>query len=368
MNIEQLGQIFTPSNIVQQMINLIQNKGNILEPSCGNGAFLNILPSTTIGIEVDPKVCLPNCLNVDFFDYPTSNKFNTIIGNPPYVAYKNILPSTKSKLPKSGNLYIHFINKCLDHLEDNGELIFITPRDFIKSTSAIELNSRLWNEGTFTHFYDLGDEIVFPNASPNASIWRWERHNFNRHTKTNQNTKNFCFNKGQIYFSNNNYKIPFTDLFSVKVGGVSGLDKYFEHPDGEDFVCSYTAKTGKTKKLLNLYHPDLEQYKSQLIQRKIKKFNESNWYTWGRNCFKSDKDRIYVNCKTRNANPFFTHSCKNYDGAVLAIFTNYDVEAMKDKLNQVDWNELGFKVGGRYIFGQKSLENCLLPEDFLIIL
>ena len=37
---ENLGQFFTPPHIVEQMVNLIQNTGSILEPSCGNGAFL----------------------------------------------------------------------------------------------------------------------------------------------------------------------------------------------------------------------------------------------------------------------------------------------------------------------------------------
>jgi hypothetical protein len=33
-------------------------------------------------------------------------------------------------------------------------------------------------------------------------------------------------------------------------------------------------------------------------------------------------------------------------------------------LNNLDWNELGFKVGGRLCFTQKSLENMELPDYF----
>ena len=33
-------------------------------------------------------------------------------------------------------------------------------------------------------------------------------------------------------------------------------------------------------------------------------------------------------------------------------------------LNAVDWKELGFICGGRYLFSQKSLENSKLPDIF----
>ena len=39
-------------------------------------------------------------------------------------------------------------------------------------------------------------------------------------------------------------------------------------------------------------------------------------------------------------------------------------ERLTDMLNDVDWHELGFVCDGRYLFGQRSLENSLLPEDF----
>lgn len=42
-NVKELGQVFTPQYIVSDMMNLIQNNGRFLEPSCGDGAFLNYL-------------------------------------------------------------------------------------------------------------------------------------------------------------------------------------------------------------------------------------------------------------------------------------------------------------------------------------
>ncbi|GAA7336109.1 hypothetical protein MLS206_13200 [Helicobacter pylori] len=108
--------------------------------------------------------------------------------------------------------------------------------------------------------------------------------------------------------------------------------------------------------------------KDSLMQRKIKKFNETNWFEWGRMHHISPKKRIYVNTKTHQKNPFFIHQCPNYDGSILALFPynqNLDLQNLCDKLNAINWQELGFVCDGRFLFSQRSLENALLPKDFL---
>ena len=82
----------------------------------------------------------------------------------------------------------------------------------------------------------------------------------------------------------------------------------------------------------------------------------------------SNKERIYVNCKTRDNKPFFTNDSKYYDGSVLAIFPKKDIDINLaiGMLNSVNWSDLGFIVGGRLCFTQKSLENTNLPNNFTI--
>ncbi|MBR7042853.1 MAG: Eco57I restriction-modification methylase domain-containing protein, partial [Prevotella sp.] len=99
-NVENLGQVFTPQSIVAQMLTLRHNDGRVLEPSCGDGAFFNEIPNC-VGIEIDSKHCPHGAMNMDFFDYPISEKFDTIIGNPPYVRYQDITKETKLKLKSS---------------------------------------------------------------------------------------------------------------------------------------------------------------------------------------------------------------------------------------------------------------------------
>lgn len=373
-DIINLGQVPTPFHIVTDMMSLMKNSGSILEPSCGDGAFLNQLPKHAIGIEIDSNVIKnENAKNLDFFSFDVKEKFDTIIGNPPYVRYQDINANTKTLLnkydllfDKRSNLYLFFIYKAILHLNDGGELIFITPRDFLKLTSSAKLNKFMFENGTITDFIDLGDMKIFSNAQPNCAIWRFEKNNFKRNTNV---LKNFLYTNGQLLFTTNEYPVKFNDLFFVKVGAVSGYDKAFVNEKASsEFVCSTTVKDGKTRKMFyNIYDEALLKYKDCLIKRKIKKFDETNWFMWGRNYYQSDNTRIYVNCKTRNKKPFFTHKCKAYDGSVLAIFPKFvcDIDKVCEMLNKVDWNELGFVCDGRFLFSQKSLESSVLPDNFL---
>jgi adenine-specific DNA-methyltransferase len=379
--IKNLGQIYTPENIVKIMFNLSKNNGDILEPSAGQGAFTDYIKNNSnrniTSIEIDPDNNRPDFIITDFFVYDENIKFPTIISNPPYVAFKNITKDTQSKIKSKTylndydnrtNLYIHFIRKCMEHLNENGEMILITPREFIKATSSIKLNNFLYDNGTITDWYEYGDDIVFKGFNPNIAIWRYQINDFSRKTNTNDGIKDFKINDGQISFTSIKNTIKFSDLFFVKVGAVSGMDKVFTSENGnQDFVCSYTNKTGKLKRMIyDINHEDLYKFKNELINRKIKTFNEENWWKWGRGLYESNEERIYVNCKTRDSKPFFTNECKYYDGSILAIFpkVNMDITKAIDLLNNLDWNELGFKVGGRLCFTQKSLENMELPDYF----
>ena len=398
MNINNttLGQVFTPSFIVADMIALIKNRDNknrrkntsqntsILEPSAGDGAFVSKLkPLGLTALEFDKTLAEKNnFLHQDFFDFDINNKFDTIIGNPPYVRYQDIHTSTKSLLLRPpvdahiidysifdnrSNLFLFFIYKSILHLNENGELIFITPRNFLKATSSIKLNEFIYKHGTITDIIELGDKKIFKDAQPNTIIWRFEKNNFSRITSMQQH---FILHKGQLLFTKHRYSVNFSDIAFVKVGAVSGADKYFEHKEGQCFVCSYTNKTGKTKKMIyNQYHPDLEPYKTQLLARKVRAFNTKNWFEWGRKYYQSDAKRIYVNNKTRHKKPFFLSDITAYDGSILAIFPKHSLSDEKlkilcDDLNAMNWDELGFVVDGRFIFTQKSLENSVLSKKF----
>ena len=372
LNVSQLGQVFTPPTIVEQMLALRMNRGRTLEPSAGNGAFSNQI-RRCVAIELDPKVAPAGALIGDFFSYPIKEKFDTLIGNPPYVRYQDIGESTKRLLDGTlfdgrSNLYLFFIEKAIRHLKKGGgELIFIVPREFIKLTAARKLNEFIYSEGTITDFIETGDTKIFTDAVPNCAIFRFERGNFNR---TMRDGRQFSLVNGQLMFLSGQYTVPFSDLFQVKVGAVSGADEIFVHPKGNfEYVCSTTVDTRLTRKAYyGIRNKYLEQFKERLLSRRIRQFDETNWWMWGRQQYMSDSPRIYVNAKTRRAEPFFLSDCNNYDGSILALFpkdAEIDLARAVELLNKaVDWTELGFVCDGRFLFSQRSLETCYVPSIF----
>jgi adenine-specific DNA-methyltransferase len=370
--IVHLGQVFTRADVVRKMLALRRRSGRTLEPSAGDGAFSRHIPGC-VAIELDPTVAPAGAKVMDFFAYPVTEKFQCILGNPPYVRHRDIPLETKQLLDgtlfdRRSNLYLYFIEKCIKHLKPHGELIFIVPRDFIKLTSARKLNAWLYTQGSITDFEETGDSDIFGAYVPNCAIFRFEKGKTDNRRMTDGRL--FAESNGQLLFLNGNYTVPLSDLFDVKVGAVSGADDIFVHPKGEtEFVCSTTVDSQKTRRAYyNVKNKYLERFKDLLLARRVRKFDESNWWMWGRKHHLTDGPRIYVNMMTRRLKPFFQNQCKNYDGSVLALFPKYpdmDLEKAVDLLNaSVDWEDLGFVCDGRFIFAQGSLQRCLLPNAF----
>ena len=397
-DVAALGQIFTPEPVVRAMLALRRNRGRVLEPSCGDGAFLRHLAGA-VGLELDPDHCPPGAQAIDFFAYPEREQFDTIIGNPPYVRFQDIPASTQGLiargrygqcLDKRANLYLFFIEKCLRQLKPGGELIFITPRDFLKATSAVKLNHLLYESGSITDAIELGDARVFPDAVPNCLIWRFEKGCSERSMRYCEigtgddlaaalaapawGARHFIECAGHLMFARGDYPLRLADVAFVKVGAVSGADELYADllQGNREFVCSSTVSTGQTRRMIFSEPGErpphaLLPHKARLLQRKVTKFDESNWWMWGRLHYRSTQPRVYVNGKTRVARPFFVHPCRDYDGAVMAVFprrADADIEAFRDALNAVDWADLGFVCDGRFLFTQRSLENAPLPAGF----
>ena len=380
LDVECLGQVFTPKQVVELMLGLRKCRGRVLEPSCGDGAFSRHL-SGCVAIELDSRVAPAYALNLDFFAYPLTERFSTVIGNPPYVKYQDIGSETKRLLDGTlfdgrSNLALFFIEKAVRHLRAGGELIFIVPREFIKLTAARKLNQWLFEQGTITHWIETGDTRLFEGAVPNCAIFRYELGNFSRNTEYREwsgvwETRKFVAMDGQLTFPKQQLSVPLASLFDVKVGAVSGADRVFEHPEGNrEFVCSKTIDTGQTRRMIyNAKHPALRRHKGLLLRRRVKAFDETNWWMWGRVFHDATgSPRIYVNGRTRRLAPFFTHECEAYDGSILALFPK--IEGMNipraiELLNtSVPWSDLGFVVDGRFVFSQRSLQTVMLPEVF----
>ncbi|MGL4950774.1 MAG: Eco57I restriction-modification methylase domain-containing protein [Mycoplasma sp.] len=337
MNKTFLGQVFTPSQIVEKMINLISNQKPklILEPSSGSGNFYLPLKQkfeNVIGIEIDKTIAHQDAIISSYFE--TNFKPDVIIGNPPYVDFKNIDPKLKSDLLNhKPNLFLFFLEKALSDLEDYGELIWIIPSTIFTSSSSKKLNQFIYDNFSITYWEQI-PENIWENASVPTSIVKIVK------TKNHIEKINYFISGGKIFFGEK----PVGNFKSIiKVGGACGFNSQLENGD-TPFVVSYTERT---KELKNI------------------KYEPTKWI---RPVPKPPVDypiQIFVNCKTRNKKPFYFLNNKeflNYDAAVLCIFlkcNKNEVDNIVNWLNNIDWEKLGVLKDGRYHFSQSILNSIL---------
>ena len=120
-NKNKYGQYFTPQLIVDYMISLsnINKKSSILEPSSGQGIFISTLEQNgyenITGYEID-RMLYQNTnfvINKSFVTTNISKKFNLIIGNPPYIRWKNLENELKEEL-KNHTLWHKYFNSLCD--------------------------------------------------------------------------------------------------------------------------------------------------------------------------------------------------------------------------------------------------------------
>ena len=379
---DKYGQFFSKNPLIRKVIqSLISNDGTILEPSVGEGDLIfGLEPKNPTLIDFKPKVLDINgvpVLQMDFFDYPIENKFDTIIGNPPFVKYKFLDESVKANVDhygynKKSNLYYFFIHKCIEQLEDSGELIFITPKEFMYNVGAIILRNYMYNNGTITHFIDCGEKKLFSDASvPSLCIFRYEKNNIIKRTKFWESFDSYI-NKDefidipmsimndQFCFCDETEQTILSDYFDVKVGVVSGMDPFYLTDRDADGIFVHRFRTNSGYKNyyffdninnINDLPEDIRDLflanKEKLINRRIKKYTENDWWKYGavRNLenMLSDKQRIYVAPKTRIENPFFLGQANElYSGALLGIFPKRDNIDLNKSINF--FNSSVFKI------------------------
>jgi adenine-specific DNA-methyltransferase len=375
-----LGQYFTTHNELKEKVFefILNTPSNILEPSIGQGDLVSFItdkiPSITFDMyEIDTQIKLLDKIQKDkviygdFMKQLITKTYNTIVGNPPYVRTKN------------GNLYIDFTEKCYNLLDDNGELIFIVPSDFLKLTSASKLLNVMMTNGTFTHIFHPHNEKMFENASIDIIVFRY--------CKNNLIDKKILYNDKLLYITNsnglitfgeqeNNNSVMFNDYFDIFVGLVSGKEEVFKNKelgnievlnganklDKYIYIEKYPCEEEKINKhLLN--------HKKELIERKIRKFNENNWFEWGapRNITSIQtclgQDCIYIYNLTRTKNVSFLGNV-NYFGGGLIMLKPKKKCNLYNIVSYINSNTFkdNFMFSGRFKIGHRQICNSYIPS------
>ena len=189
----KFGQYMTPKEIAQFMLSLskIDLKARILEPSCGEGVFLELFKEqgyvNYVAYEIDATILkhVQNVLNHSFVSAKIDEKFDLIIGNPPYIRWKNLESELKDELETNAlwEKYCNalcdysnlFIIKSIELLKDGGELIFITPEYWLNTTHSIKMRNYMFQHGFFEEIYHFNETPIFEKATVSTMVFKYRK-------------------------------------------------------------------------------------------------------------------------------------------------------------------------------------------------
>lgn len=160
---------------------------DVLEPACADAPFLQEVLSRSrshrvLGVEIDANRASRHvrCIQADFLLWETDQRFDLIIGNPPYgiigdpshyaigelVGRKRLYRQRFHTWRGKYNIYGAFIEKALSLLKPHGQLVFIVPSSWCVLDEFAGLRELLVRYDT--DVYHLG--AVFPGRSVDATV------------------------------------------------------------------------------------------------------------------------------------------------------------------------------------------------------
>ena len=163
----EMGQFFTPHDICRNMVELIKPSltDMVLDMCCGMGNFFNHLPNqhNIYGFDIDgkavsvarhlyPDAHIEKC---DIVQYKPDNRFDIVIGNPPF----NLeIDRQLSQL--------YYMNKAHSVLNPAGILMIIVPCSF--------LHSEFWEKSRVTainrDFSFIGQTVLHPDSFASVGV------------------------------------------------------------------------------------------------------------------------------------------------------------------------------------------------------
>ncbi|MCP3660396.1 MAG: class I SAM-dependent methyltransferase [Bacteroidetes bacterium] len=205
------GGFYTPHLIAQFILQWAFNgntRMDILEPSCGDGVFLEeikkrkYLYNSILAIELDPLEAkktnllnLEKCIvkNEEFHGFcnRTKKRFDLIVGNPPFIRYQYfdkkqqdeaglIFNKAKLKYSKLTNSWVSFIVGSSLLLKKTGKIGFVVPAEILQVSFAKTLRkflAKFYNKISIVSF----EKLVFPDIQQEIVLLLCEKNNTKKH-------------------------------------------------------------------------------------------------------------------------------------------------------------------------------------------
>lgn len=154
----------TPKNVIHNFLDYYDLKrGNILEPSAGNGNIIEVLRErgikdhiTAIELREEEKPSLKKCADEvfveDFLEHKSNTKYKTIIGNPPF------------------SLALEFMNKCFEIADEDTEIVMLLRTAFLES----KRRKKFWDKHPLSELYVLSKRPSFlNNGKTDSTSYSW---------------------------------------------------------------------------------------------------------------------------------------------------------------------------------------------------
>lgn len=204
------GGFYTPDPIADFLLRWGVSKKDmdILEPSCGDGVFIERLKErgatfkSLKAIELDSieaeKAKLiglnkTEVINQDFHEYcnTTTDRFDLVIGNPPYIRYQYFEPEQQKqaaeiyrranlKYTKLSNAWVSFVVGSSLLLKEEGKIGFVIPAELLQVSYAKPLRKFL--SQFFNSIYIISfQKLVFSGIQQEVVLLMCEKNKSNTH-------------------------------------------------------------------------------------------------------------------------------------------------------------------------------------------
>jgi len=205
------GGFYTPNPIAAFILKWAFNGNNeqdILEPSCGDGVFLEEIQksdyqyNSLTAIEFDEieagkskniGLADSEVIHSDFHDFciNTKKRFDLVIGNPPYIRYQyfdkqqqkfaaEIFGKAKLKYSKLTNAWVSFVVGSSLLLKKSGKIGFVLPAEILQVSYAQTLReflAKFYNKINIVSF----EKLVFPDIQQEVVLLLCEKNNSKTH-------------------------------------------------------------------------------------------------------------------------------------------------------------------------------------------
>lgn len=265
----------TPKLIADFMTSLLEvpQESHILEPSSGKGIFIDSLRKKGFknidAYEIDETIVSDEFVKIEsFVSAKIDKKYNAVIGNPPYIRWKNLEDELKLELAHNDlwNLYLDklndyssiFILKSIENLSEGGELVFITPEYWLNTTQSKNLRKFIINNGYLTDIFLFKETPIFDKVSASLIVFKYVK------DKNKKNRPKINISKYDKTEKLDEYKL---DL--MKKGISNSEIESFKIPQFNDYDEWLIAHDSDVESI-----KDYEKYCKKLLSNELYRFEE----------------------------------------------------------------------------------------------